>query len=306
MRQTTIACALACVLCATVSVPAQSPQAPAFEVASVRMAGAGPLTSRITDTRVDISQPMISILSTAFRADARRLVVPDLNDAYVEIRATVPAGATRQQVPEMLQRLLVERFGLVWHRELRLTDGYALIVGPGGVKMRQVEPLNELQKEFPPEPSSAGRGRNDITRETSQGTTRTVSIPGGTRWITSRTMYEEIGNRVGGVTINAIRMTMAELLPRLESTVDQPIVDRTGLTGLYQFTLDLPPDATIERLRRQLPLPDGTLPQPSFTAPTGAVSVLKTIEGLGLRLERTRVPMEVVIVDKIARTPTER
>jgi hypothetical protein len=123
MRQTTIACALACVLCATVSVPAQSPQAPAFEVASVRMAGAGPLTSRITDTRVDISQPMISILSTAFRADARRLVVPDLNDAYVEIRATVPAGATRQQVPEMLQRLLVERFGLVWHRELRLTDG---------------------------------------------------------------------------------------------------------------------------------------------------------------------------------------
>ena len=47
----------------------------------------------------------------AFRQErAYRLSMPDwVNELYVEIQATMPAGATVQQVPEMLQVLLEER-----------------------------------------------------------------------------------------------------------------------------------------------------------------------------------------------------
>ena len=49
-----------------------------------------------------------------------------MTDVRVDIQATMPPGATVAQVPEMLQRLLAERFGMVVHRETRQVDGYEL------------------------------------------------------------------------------------------------------------------------------------------------------------------------------------
>jgi len=49
-----------------------------------------------------------------------------VTDVRVDIQATMPTGATVAQVPEMLQRLLAERFGMVVHRETRQVDGYEL------------------------------------------------------------------------------------------------------------------------------------------------------------------------------------
>ena len=145
-------------------------------------------SQRLTDTRVDIRAPMIWLLFWAFRAQYYEFQIsaPDwVSDVRVDIQATVPAGATVSQVPEMLQRLLAERFGMVVHRETRQMDGYELVVGPDGIKMREVEPVNDLKTEFPPQMDRNGRPPSDITRETPDGTLRTISIPGGTRRITS-------------------------------------------------------------------------------------------------------------------------
>jgi len=137
---------------------AQSKPAPAFEVASVRLATGGPSrrSSVITDRRVDITESLRGILSLAFRVMSPAQLVtpwPPPFDEAVDIHATLPAGATVQQVPEMLQQLLAERFGLVVHRESRPMDAYELVVGANGTTMREVEPVDELRKEFPPDPA---------------------------------------------------------------------------------------------------------------------------------------------------------
>jgi uncharacterized protein (TIGR03435 family) len=116
-------------------------------------------------------------------------------------------------------------------------------------------------------------------------------------------MYDRLNNPGFGPTLNATRMTMAELAPSLWETMDAPVVDKTGLTGVYQFTLTLPRGAMGERLSRELM--QRLRGNPSSSAPTVGVSDVKAIESLGLRLERRRVPLEVVVVDKISRTPTE-
>ena len=115
-------------------------QTPAFEVASVSLApGPGSTSQRMTDTRVDLTLINLrALLLLAFRAKGYELVGPDwLAETRVSIRATLPPGAKRQQIPDMLQRLLAERFHLVVHREPRPRDVYERVVGPGGHTMRE-------------------------------------------------------------------------------------------------------------------------------------------------------------------------
>ena len=54
---------------------------------------------------------------------------------YFDIQATLPAGATPKQVPEMLQAMLVERFKLAYHRETREYQMNVLTVGKNGMKL---------------------------------------------------------------------------------------------------------------------------------------------------------------------------
>jgi uncharacterized protein (TIGR03435 family) len=198
----------------------------------------------------------------------------------------------------MLQRLLAERFGLAAHREVRSMDGYELVVGPEGVKMREVEPIDELHKEFPPDPALNGRARRDATTETPEGAVRTISTPRGFRTVTSRTSYERTVVPGGGGIIDAARMTMTELVPWLWENLDRPVVDKTGLPGVYEFKIELPRDARGDRVFQSLGVNTTALP------PSGGPSTMKAVEELGLKLERRQLPIEVIVVDKIAREPT--
>jgi uncharacterized protein (TIGR03435 family) len=72
--------------------------------------------------------PLRLILLQAFgplRSD--QLVGPDwLANLYFDIHATFPDGSSNEQAPAMLQTLLAGRFGLLYHREQRLTPVYKL------------------------------------------------------------------------------------------------------------------------------------------------------------------------------------
>jgi len=290
--------ALSALLCGTVA--AQRSDLPGFEVASVRLSPPpGPFSMRMSDTRVDIvAYSLRSVLSLALRAKDYELVAPGwLNDAYVEIHATNPPGATVKEVPEMLRRLFIERFGLALHVEARPIDAYHLIVGTSGLKMEKVDPVDEIDKKFEPLFTTSGQPMTDAVRQTPEGPVRTMSLPRGMRQVTGRTMYERTSTDRGTYVINAVRMTMTEFVSLLENNLDSPVVDRTELRGIYKFSIELPRDATTLREFASLGM------APGASSPT-SVSTTKAVETLGLKLERRRTPMDVKVVDQINRTPS--
>jgi uncharacterized protein (TIGR03435 family) len=71
------------------------------------------------------------------------------------------------------------------------------------------------------------------------------------------------------------------------------VIDRTGLTGTYNLQLSWTPEG-----RLQGPAPDGAPPLPP-TDPNGASLFASIQEQLGLKLEPTRAPVEVVVIDRV-------
>ena len=283
-------------LATSIAAFAQTVPAPAFEVASVRLWAPGTRgTQRVTDARVDlINVTLRDVLLMAFRVGAFQLAAPDWVDTVrVDISATLPAGATRAQVPQMLQTLLRERFGLETHVEPRLVRVYELTVSECGVKMREVEPLVVM----PTEPPAAPPGKPGLSAlfETVDGPVRSTMWPGGTSTVTARSRYDLLSTDRPTSLIEASRMTMGELASVLSRALDEPVIDRTGLSGVYQFKIELPLDARVTRVLVR----EGIL-----TDPTGA-SPFAAVESLGLELRRRQAPFNVIVVDTLERVPTD-
>ena len=280
---------------------AQTPR-PAFDVASVRPATRGiPSSQRITETRLDlISTSLRQILDIAFRAAPHELSAPtSLNTVRVDVNATFPAGS-RNRVPEMLQTLLIERSGLATHVESRAIPAYELVVAKSGLTMKEVEASNEVEKDF------GGDSFTQTTNQVSQtleGPVRTMGISLGMRRVTARSLYETWTTAQATFIVNAVRMTMGELASVLTLNVDKPVVDKTGLTGVYQFKIELDSNQSAVRGLLRAGISTNVRGEP-IGQPTG-VSTFKAIESLGLKLEERRSPFDVVVVDKISETPTE-
>jgi len=102
----------------------------------------------------------------------------------------------------------------------------------------------------------------------------------------------------GRSSITARRVKVAQLVRSLSGSLGRPVIDQTGLTGVYDFTLEwLPDDAQMRRLMNI----------DMAMAPSGVESTLFTAlkEQLGLRLESARGPGEVIVIDSASRVPTE-
>lgn len=302
---------------AAISLPvvvATAQRRPAFEVASARVVldmnvptdAPFRFSNVVTEQRVHLIQPLRSILQRALRVhEYYELVAPDWTNGWiVEIRGTLPPDATMEQVPEMLHALLIERFELVTHAEARTMDAYQLLVGATGIKMREVEAVNELDKRFD-DVVTTSSGAADRTSQTADGPVRTMNTRGALRRITSRTMYERTtGGGSAGTTITATRMTMAELASILTPNIGEPVVDETGLKGIYQFTIELPRDeADREPLRALLASFGRSSTSADWEPETGRT--LTAVEELGLKLQRRRMPIDVVVIDSMQRQPTE-
>jgi uncharacterized protein (TIGR03435 family) len=296
------------VIGASVAVPAQGP-APTFDVASVRVTTEGGAPSlQVLDTRATLLRHSIDqVLRLAFRVKPYQLVAPGwLSEVRVDIQATLPAGATRQQVPEMLQALLAERFGLVVHRESRPTDAYELLIDAGGVKqMEEVEPVNELELTLP---TSLGRDR---LAETPDGPRRTVESGSGDlgdntmTTVTARSRYSLTISKERTQVLNATRMAMVDFVVVLERVIGEPVLDKTNLVALYRFTIDLPLNYTLRQSLMRGAALFGRNPSDSPYAASPLPMVSGGLKGLGLRLEKRRSEIETIVVDKIERTPTE-
>jgi uncharacterized protein (TIGR03435 family) len=98
--------------------------------------------------------------------------------------------------------------------------------------------------------------------------------------------------------MRVVNATMGDFASVMQGTVlDRPVVDKTGLKGRYDFTLNWTPD---EGQFRGIPIP----PQPKDdpNAPPGLFTAIQ--EQIGIKMDRTNAPVEVIVIDKVDK-PTD-
>jgi uncharacterized protein (TIGR03435 family) len=86
-------------------------------------------------------------------------------------------------------------------------------------------------------------------------------------------------------------ITIREIAERLETAVSAPIVDRTGLAGVFDIDLEYTPSNELTRVV------DSTL-EPNARG----VSIFTAVqEQLGLKLQPAQGPVEVLVIDSVER-----
>jgi bla regulator protein BlaR1 len=274
-----------------------------FEVVSIKpspgvvamIAAGGTPHSIIDPSRVDIAPASMEwMIETAFRVQRYQVSGPDwLPNTTFSIVAKIPDGATKDQLPEMFRTLLVERFGLVAHRASKEQAAYALAVGKDGPRLKETAPDADL---------------SDDPSQTAFGKRNPMYV---SRGLDGLRVYSVVNGRM---TLEAEKITLAELAFRLMPYVDAPVVDMTGLKGFYQVALDVPggpngqPYVRGGRGARGMTGDGGageaTRPADEASEPS-SVSIFASVQKLGLALERRRVSVERIVVDNLEKVPTE-
>ena len=252
-----------------------------FEVASVKPSPTPPTHRAYTmnDSTVDLGAISLKILiQIAYRMEPYQVTAPDwMATTRFDILAKLPAGANKTQIPEMLQALLAERFGLAVQHEPKEQQVYALAVGKDGPKLKE------------------GAADN--------------SHPDMAKFLEGRRLLGKINTEDGFWTMtqldehrffDAPRMTMPELARTLKDYVDDPVVDMTGLTGAYQVSLEVPTVRQMRAARNAGPAAAGVASDPD-----GGVSVFASVQKLGLTLEHRKASVEHLVVDRAEKVPTE-
>jgi uncharacterized protein (TIGR03435 family) len=181
-----------------------------------------------------------------------------VSDHY-DILAGTP-GAVQPNLDEqmsMLRKLLADRFKLTFHREQKEFSIYALTAAKTGPRLKESTAPPDKLPEL-------------------------VSVVFPDR-----------------VLLPARSATMAEFASHLTNrgVLDRPVVDKTGLSGKYDFDLEWADDETQfgGKLRKRASPDDGP-DKPDFFAALQ--------QQLGLRLDATKGPIDVLVIDQVER-PSE-
>ena len=309
---------------------AAPPKAPAggwaFEVATIRpakmpsqadvLSGKMHVGMKTDAARVDIGFLSLNdLICAAYKVKSYQISGPDWMNSFGErfdVLAKMPEGATKDQVPEMLQALLAERFKLVIHHDSKERPVYALIVGKNGSKLKPAPPDE-------PAPAAKSADSTDLGDENAppkdagpQMKFRTNSDGSGTATVRGPEGPAKMSFGPNGMHLEFETMTMARLAETLSRFVDKPVVDQTELTGKYQVALDLAMEDLKNAARSMGAAIPGAapvsgdavkLPSDAVSDPSG--SVFKSVMELGLKLEPRKLPLDFIVVDHIEKMPTE-
>ena len=302
----------------------------AFEVATIKpsapvdpaalRAGTAHINTKIDAGRVDMGTvSLYRLICIAYRLRPYQVSGPDwLKSANFDIQAKIPDGVSAEKVPEMFQTLLVERFGLQVHRDSKDQPVYALVVGKGGVKMKESSP-----ESAPPPPAAGAPKPDSVLMPTAQGdvyAVRTgqgisIEMPGGE--ISGKLRVSMSGGagappRIHVESSGTTMKTLAELLST--GVVDRPVVDMTGLAGKYEVGVDLSQEDATNVLRSQVSLMQprgggggggdaGRERDAGASEPSGS-SIFTSIRNLGLNLEPRKLPLDMLVIDRMEKAPT--
>jgi uncharacterized protein (TIGR03435 family) len=204
-----------------------------------------------------------------------------LNTERYDIVARVPAGATKERVNVMWQKLLSERFGVVLHHESRQFQVEELVIDKGGSKLKKT--MWDAASPLPPGPPQPDKDGG-------------LASPG---------QVVRIFPRENGASFHTVARAqpISRLTALLGAALNRPVLDKTGLAGQYDYSIDYMVDQSALP-----PLPPGNGSGPgaapvnaSEPGPDIAVAVQQQ---LGLRLVPGKAMIDVLIVDKAEKVPT--
>ncbi len=263
--------AISLVLICCAAVAQQPAKKPTFEVASVRMIdpNAGILVGMSADPSM-VSYRNLTLrdaIRGAYMVRDFQIAGPDwMSTVRFEVDAKVPAGAPSEQIPEMFQSLLEERFGLTFRREPKEMQVYSLLVGKDGPKLKEAAAKPAL------------------------GPQLAMGTDGKPRALVS------FGGDASAVTVMAPAASLLTLVGVTSRFTGKPLVDDTGIQGEYNFTLRFAPEVTTS-LGGALANPAG----PSDPAPTLA----EAVKQYGLRVETKKTSIDMFVVTHVEKTATE-
>ena len=188
---------------------------PQFEVASIRpnksadMGGTWRMTPGGRFTGENISLKFL--LTTAYHLKESQISgIPAWADSEkYDIVAKGQGNPTQDQMVAMLQGLLADRFSLRYHKVIKELPVYALVAAKNGIKL---QPSREGSCVVP--------GPGDVPVAPGQ---RPPNFCGTYFWRRNQ--------------IDGTRITMTQLIIALDSQLDRPLINQTGLTGVWDVHL---------------------------------------------------------------------
>jgi uncharacterized protein (TIGR03435 family) len=253
-----IACLLAIVI---VTLPLIS-QTPSFEVVSIKPNAAnGPARVATDRSRFVASNASLkTILQFAYRPPSARTLRnsdilggpawADMDRFDIEAKSVAGVNPSPAQIRQMTQSMLIDRFRLKTHWEMRDMPTYNLVVAKNGVKAKLSEDQSTIGID----------GQRGVARPSPAGITVTMSADG---------------------------MPIDVLVSTFQGYAGRPVFDKTGLHGLFDVRLQFFMEST-SNTGAQLP-----------SDPLGPTFATAIEEQLGLKLESTRGPVEVLVIDSV-------
>jgi uncharacterized protein (TIGR03435 family) len=262
-----------------------------FEVASVKPFSIGQTDAPVTlGARIDGAQArlvgltMRDLLAMAYRVKIYQLSGPEWigNERY-DINAKMPAGVAPDKLPEMAQSLLGERFGLTVHREKKEMPVYVLLMDKPPLRLKD----SVIETNAPPPTSFTSTGTGSA-----QGIA--VSLGNGSSF------------SFAGGKFEAKKVTAPQIVGILERFSDRPIMDLTELKGTYDFEFNVSPEETQTLMIHAAVAAGVQLPPQALRLLEGGGNPLENgAQQLGLKIESRRMPVDIIVIDRIQKTPTE-
>jgi uncharacterized protein (TIGR03435 family) len=248
------------------------------------------------------SMSLKDLIKLAYKVRDYQITGPGwLDDKGFDIVAKMPDGASIDDAPMMLQSLLEDRFKLAVHRASKEQQVMGLMVAKGGLKLTPAS--NQ------PAGVKGKLGPNEISITTADGTLLILD------------------NGREGATIKSDAMTMAglaDLLTRFSAgnpeVIWKLVVDQTGLQGAYQVSFDtkLPAISALRRscdwiatYRQHGAISQDWIDLDEALNPTGYCYycppdpvIFQSVQTMGLKLELSKAPIEMLVVDHAEKNPT--
>ena len=220
------------------------------------------------------NMPLLPVLGTAYNIPFQSIEMVRLRmkgipdwvlsepfdiEATAEAGATAPAGgsskARNERIRLMIQAVLADRLKLKLRRESVEMPVYALVVKPHGLKLQKAKVAEK-----------------DCAESAPFGGTGCHQFQGG-----------------AGRGIRGLAVDMADLALYVSSWSDRPIVDQTGVTGLYEVQTSGWAEASVGNPSR--PESEGS----------SRLTLDEVLDGLGLKLVGKKAPIEVLVIEHVER-----
>ncbi len=290
-------------------------------MAAMQAGGKMPIGANIGTSQAEyIFMDMRSLIARAYAVKPYQITGPDwLATTRFDIIAKMPAGASKDDEPKMLQSLLEDRFKLATHRSSAEHPVLALVVGKGGPKMKasteKPVPIDETAPLKPGELKMDGPdGPMRIKVDMATGSSVVDMGAKGKMAYKMNPATQSIHIDLSMVTMSGFADMMTQLFAQIGGGNGRQIVDMTEIKGNYEASLEVSLADMMAMARNAgMDVPGGAAGAPgagngaavAADPGGGAQSMTDAVQSLGLKLESRKAMVDQFIVDHAEKTPTE-